>query len=60
MSVNSDAGAGTRLEVGNADLRRVVKNYGAIAERMWADWRHGNGADTDTNNGAACREVIGS
>ena len=59
-SVDADAGAGTRLEVGNADLRRVVKNDGAIAERMRANGCHGNGADTGANNGAACGEVISS
>ena len=48
------------LEVGNADLRRVVKNYGAISERVWADWRHGNGADTGANDGPACRKVVSS
>ena len=59
-SVDGDAGAGTRLEVSNADLRRVVKNYGAIAERMRANWCHGNGADTGANNGAACGKIISS
>ena len=59
-SVDGDAGAGTRLEVGDADLRRIVKNYGAITECVRADWRHSNGADAGANNGAACGEVISS